>query len=224
MDKDLIGILESPSFYKKRPPKKFPDYYGICLSAVGIDGLWLEFGVWVGTSAQMIASWMKYQLRDDNKKLYGFDSFEGLPEDWFDPVTGQMQEQGSKGFFNMEGAPPDLNKPPFVVMEGQLPNVEFVKGWFEDTVPKFAQEHQDSIALLHIDSDLYSSAKTIFDLLGDRIVEGTVIMFDEIYNYPGYQAHEFKAFKEFVEKTNISYKWLGHVEDGRQAAIVVTGR
>jgi hypothetical protein len=216
MDKDLIGILESPSFYKNKPPEKFPNYYGTCLSAIRTSGLWLEFGVWTGTSARMIASWVKYNLQDDETVLYGFDSFEGLPEDWSDPETGAVEEQGRKGYFSLDGETPQLINPDL--------NIQFIKGWFEDTIPKFAEEHPGHIALLHIDSDLYSSAKTIFDLLGDRIVEGTVIMFDEIYNYPGYQAHELKAFKEFVEKTKISYKWLGHVEDSRQAAIVVTGR
>ncbi len=75
---------------------------------------------------------------------------------------------------------------------------------------------------MHIDSDLYSSAKTIFDCLGDRVAPGTVIMFDEFYNYTGYQAHEYKAFKEFVEERNVKYEWIGHVaEPGRQASLII---
>ena len=75
-------------------------------------------------------------------------------------------------------------------------NVVLHKGWFDETVPDFAETHKEAIAFMHVDSDIYSSAKTIFTHLGDRIVPGTVIQFDEYFNYPGWKNHEYKGFQE----------------------------
>jgi hypothetical protein len=46
--------------------------------------------------------------------------------------------------------------------------------------------------------------------LGNRIVPGTVIVFDEYWNYPNWKEHEFKAFQEFVNKVGLEYEYLGH--------------
>jgi len=78
-------------------------------------------------------------------------------------------------------------------------NVVVHQGWFDDTLPAFIKEFNEKVAFLHIDSDLYSSAKSILQWLDERIVEGTVILFDEYFNYPFWEHHEFKAFQEFVQ-------------------------
>jgi hypothetical protein len=62
---------------------------------------------------------------------------------------------------------------------------------------------------MHIDCDLFSSTQTIFRLLVDRIVPGTVILFDEYFNFPNWENHEYKAFQEFVAKQGIKYTYLG---------------
>jgi hypothetical protein len=209
-EQEVERLKETTIFYKKKYPYKIPQYYMDVLRHAKQDGLWLEFGVWVGTSINLIASIMKMYNKHHNT-IYGFDSFEGLPENWADPKTGEIQEEGLKGCFDLGGRLP----------EKRFSNIEYIKGWFDDTLPAFVKNNQKPVAMLHIDSDLYSSAKTIFDCLSDRIIPGTVIMFDEFFNYVGYEAHEYKAFREFVEKYNVKYRWLAHVEDGRQAALVV---
>ena len=50
-------------------------------------------------------------------------------------------------------------------------------------------------SFLHIDSDLYSSARTVLFLLHEQIVSGTIIEFDEYFNYPNWKQHEYKAFQ-----------------------------
>ena len=64
------------------------------------------------------------------------------------------------------------------------------------------------IAFVHIDCDLYSSTKTIFDLLTDRLIPGTIIVFDEYFNYPNWENHEFKAFQELVAQRKLAYTYL----------------
>lgn len=74
---------------------------------------------------------------------------------------------------------------------------------------------------LHIDCDLYSSTKVVFDFLKNQIVKGTVIVFDEYFNYPGWQNGEFKAFKEFVIQNNVEYEYLTYNRYHEQVAVII---
>ena len=77
------------------------------------------------------------------------------------------------------------------------------------------------VALLHVDCDLYSSTVTILDNLHKQIVPGTVIVFDEYINYPGWQLDEFKAWQEYVKKHNIRYEYIGRVSKHQKVAVRV---
>ena len=61
-------------------------------------------------------------------------------------------------------------------------------------------QHPGPVAFLHLDVDRYSSTRTVLELLGDRIVPGTVIAFDEFFNYPGWREGEYRAFNEFCRQ------------------------
>jgi predicted O-methyltransferase YrrM len=144
------------------------------------QGLVLEFGVATGSTLRRIAA--------RRSPCHGFDSFEGLPEDW---RTGF-----EKGTF--------AQKPPTV--KGATLHV----GWFDDTLPKFLVEHEGPVAFAHIDADLYSSTVTIFREAEDRFVEGSVLLFDEYFNYPGWEQHEHKAFAEFIERTGHGFEYVAY--------------
>lgn len=147
------------------------------------DKLFLEFGTYKGELINFCSSLMP------EVKFYGFDSFEGLPESF---------SIWKRGRFDIKGKLPKVNK-----------NVSLIKGYFNEILPKFLEEHKEKAAFIHIDCDLYSSTKTIFDNIYDRIVPNTVIQFDEYYNYPGWRNHEFKAFQEFCKKYNVEYEYIG---------------
>ncbi len=101
-------------------------------------------------------------------------------------------------------------------------NVDLVVGWFDQTLPGFLAERPgEPVALLHVDCDLYSSTRTVFSQLGERIVAGTVIVFDEYFNYPGWRAHEYQAFQEFVRERGLRYEYLGLVPGNQQVAVRV---
>lgn len=161
------------------------------------DYLFLEFGVFKGESINFCSSILK------DTEFYGFDSFEGLPEDWY----GWSM---TKSAFTLNGNIP-FNK---------NNNINFIKGYFNDTIEVFLKNHKEYILFIHIDCDLYSSAKTIFDNIWDRIVEGTIIVFDEYFNYPNWKNHEYKAFKELCNMHNIEYKYIGFSYN--QAAVQIT--
>ena len=131
--------------------------------------------------------------------FYGFDTFEGLPESF---------SIWKRGRFDIKGKLPKVNK-----------NVSLIKGYFNETLPKFLEEYKEKAAFIHIDCDLYSSTKTIFENIYDRIVPNTVIQFDEYYNYPCWRNHEFKAFQEFCKKYSVEYEYIGICH--MQVAVVI---
>jgi hypothetical protein len=162
------------------------------------DDLWLEFGTYDGRSINPIAMYT-------DKTVYGFDSFSGLPEDW----VGRGQ---TKGTFDLGGDDPNFlfRGIPFD-LEGLkvCPNVNFIKGWFDDTLPKFMEENNKPISFIHLDSDIYSSAKCVFENTVKNIKNGCIIVFDELLSYPAFEIHEWKAWWEFVEKYDIEFEWIG---------------
>ncbi len=170
---------------------------------VKLKGLFIELGVCTGKTINFIAALNPHQ------KIYGFDSFEGLPEDWV--RDDKIISAGTFGFKNTNFLPPVLH------------NVELIKGWFNDSLEGFVKtrDAKEPIAFLHIDSDIYSSASTAFQILGSRIQPGTIIVFDELYNYPGYENHEFKAFQEFLNKSHFGARYLAYNRFHEQVAVEI---
>jgi hypothetical protein len=165
------------------------------MNSCSVDGLVLEFGVATGRS-------INYMAARTARKIYGFDVFTGLPETW--------RPGFEIGQLNVGGLPAVRD------------NVELVAGLFEDTLPHFADTHPGPIALLHIDCDLYNSTRTIFRYLGHKIVRGTVIMFDEYINYPGWQQHEFRAYQEYINWSKQEYEYIAVVCSHQQVAVCIT--
>jgi hypothetical protein len=163
------------------------------IAAVTVQGSFAEFGVYKGESINFIA-------KRTDRRVYGFDSFEGLPEDWIKDYTKER--------FRVDALPQ------------VRANVSLVKGWYEESLPPFLAAHDDAFAYLHIDCDLYSSTRTVFDLLVDRLQDGTVVTFDEFFNYPGWRAGgEYKAFLDFVEAQGLGYEYLGYNAIGPQVSV-----
>jgi hypothetical protein len=151
------------------------------------DGFMIELGVYAGASFYEIC---KYAYP---RKVYGFDWFEGLPEEW-----GQ---KGSKGAASLGGKPPACPE-----------NGEFIVGLVQATLPKFI-ERIDSIAFVHFDLDLYSSTKCGLQLLSSFFKSGTILAFDEIDDrgdqYGRNALHEQKAFREWLRETSFGIEMLG---------------
>ena len=161
-----------------------PIFYSKVFDAVRIEGVPAEFGVYQGTFLRILAAYFK----DDT--VYGFDSFKGLPEDWEAVLP--------KGHFKLE------QKPTF-----SEPNVRIIEGDFSETLPSFKSKiGRIPIRFAHIDCDLYSSTILVLRNLIGNIVSGSVLLFDEYYNYTGWESHEYKAFQEFLIESNLSYRYI----------------
>ena len=107
----------------------------------------------------------------------------------------------------------------------QVPsNVELHKGWFDDTLPAFLSRFGTSlppVAYLHTDCDLYTSTRTVLTLLSPYIVAGTVIVFDEYFNYDGWEEDEFKAFQEFIAQMQLGYDPITYNRTQQQVALII---
>jgi hypothetical protein len=152
------------------------------------NDLILEFGVCSGKTINFIAG------HNPSCIIYGFDSFEGLPEDWQSCVPKK-----SCRLLDSNVCPP------------LLANVCIEKGMFEDTLPTFSNNIGNRlIGFMHVDCDIYSSTKTIFFYLKKNIRSGTMILFDEYFNYDGWENHEYKAFSEFISENDLSYEYVAY--------------
>lgn len=136
----------------------------------------IELGVCWGTTLEQLR-----QLLPEQYHIFGFDSFQGLSEDWADL---------KKGCFDTGGYIPNIV------------DVIIYDGYFEETLPKYISEHSHPISLIHIDCDLYSSTIYSLSILNHLIQPGTVLAFDEwYYLFNSVNAdHEAKAFYEWCEK------------------------
>lgn len=172
------------------------------------DGLYLEMGVFSGRTINFIAA------LNPHRTIYGFDSFRGLPSEWKKGTKDYEDHTFQRGTFAF-GDPEDYPE--------TLHNVSLIVGWFNETLPSFCQKHKGkAIAFLHIDSDVYESARDTFKHLSPMIQPGTVIVFDEYYNYPAFEVHEHKAFIEFInQRKDLHFKYIAYNPQHEQVVVKI---
>ena len=160
------------------------------------ENFYLEFGVYVGTSIKILSSKLK------NNKIHGFDSFEGLKEDWIGTCS-------KKGIFDLKGIVPKLPK-----------NVIPIKGWVQNTLPIFIEKNKNlKINFVHMDMDTYKTTKYVLQKIKPYLINNAVILFDELYNFSGWKFGEYKALKETFNDDE--YKYLAFAQRGPQAIIQI---
>ena len=138
-----------------------------------------EFGVWMGDS-------FRY-LIDHFPQGYGFDTFEGLPEEWHGLPRGSYTSFG------------------------EVPNIlgaEFVVGEFRDTLPEFFAHERPMAGLINFDADLYSSTITALNHARPVIDSSTVLVFDEFIVNKNWEHDEFRALEEFCATNGLRYEVL----------------
>ena len=165
----------------------------------GLGGLVMEFGVSAGGSIKLIARHLP------QREVHGFDSFEGLKEDW----TGTHEQTGR---YTVQGKLPSVPA-----------NVKLHKGWFDATVPGFLASHAGPLSFMNVDCDTYESSSYVLKQMASRFRVGTVILFDEYYNYPNWREHEFKAWQEIVAERRLDYRYVGFSTMRYHAAVQISG-
>ncbi|MGV3656996.1 MAG: class I SAM-dependent methyltransferase [Chitinophagaceae bacterium] len=144
---------------------------------------YFEFGVAGGYSFK----WWLQKNEKESSRFFGFDTFEGLPEKWGGFEKGSMA-------YAMES----LN-----ITDSRA---TLYKGLFQDTLIPFLEQYDNrNRKLIHIDSDLFSSALFVMTQLYRFLKPGDILLFDEF----AVPQHEFLAFKIFTESFYIDYDVIG---------------
>ena len=204
-----ILLMQFSKWIHKLPPVPFNDFYTfkeedkreklyeflitteLTNNSSPID--FLEFGVYNGDSIK----WWVNRINNADSMFYGFDSFEGLPEDW-----GVV----NKNTFSTNGKTPEINDV----------RCEFIKGLFQQTLHNFVDTHDfKRKSIIHLDADLYSATLFVLMTLGKKIKKGDIIIFDQFNSL----AHEFKAFREFTESYYIEYDVIAASNNFTEVAV-----
>ena len=160
------------------------------------NGLWIEFGVFNGNTLQHMSN------AASDKLIYAFDSFKGLPERWRNvSYNHKLEKYVKKTAFDRKGIPPLM----------KTHNIAFVIGLFQHTLPPFIKEHSGkTISFLHIDSDIYSSAYFVLKNIRHMLSNQSIIVFDELVNYPEYKNGEMKALWNVFKGSDYSLELVAH--------------
>ena len=158
------------------------------------DRPFYEFGVWRGEA-------FKYLIKTF-KKGYGFDTFEGLPEDWHNEKTGTYSS------------------------DGNIPTVkggEFIVGKFEDTLPGFFAEKRPMASIINFDADLYSSTICALNFAKPVIDHHTILIFDEFIINKNWEQDEYRALEEFCSNNDYTFEVLAISFFTKQVAVKLIG-
>lgn len=147
-----------------------------------------EFGVYQGDSINYFAKKLPAV------SIFGFDSFFGLPEEWW----GFGMRKGS---FDMGGRMPQVEK-----------NVKLIKGLFQDTLPTFLKTNPVRFGMINFDADLYQSTIFVLNLIETYLQKGAILIFDEFYGYVNWRNQEYRAFVEWSKSRKISYEFLAYTD------------
>jgi O-methyltransferase len=139
----------------------------------------------------------------EERTIYGFDSFEGIPfatkEDTEQPGIGQV-DKDKLGVLETTGVSSHSVEDVlsnFKLWHLPTDNLKLIKGWFQDTVQKESESIKE-IAMLRLDGDLYESTKIPLKYLYDKVSKGGIIIIDD-WNLDGCK----KAVKEFIHHKKI---------------------
>ncbi len=159
-----------------------------------IEGDLLEFGVSVGNSLEQLIQYSEEIGLKIN--IYGFDSFEGLPE-----PSSLDAPYWQKGQFAA-----DYESVLERLKAKSRPSVSLVKGWFSDTLARpDIRANITSVAFARIDCDLYQPAAECLEFLEGRLVDGAYLCFDDWTDNPN--TGETRAFFEFFDRTKCKFRF-----------------
>jgi hypothetical protein len=193
LDHNVLDVLErravheSAEFIAATMPKRLPSARekrcGTLQSATPSDtASGSNLGVFKGYS-------INYLARRTDGRVFGFDSFRGLQEDW--EGVGH-----TRSTFDLGGRLPRVRS-----------NVSLVAGWFSDTLPGFLAANPAPLSLLHLDCDTYEATAEVLGLIMERLTPSTVIIMDDYHGFWGYRNGQFRAWAEFVAAHGLVYRY-----------------
>ena len=165
------------------------------LKTTPVPGAVMEFGVYQGRWLKQLAD-LCDEL-DFTRPIFGFDSFEGLPE-----VSAQDDlDCWHKGQYRS-----DIESVSKFVNCAKHENLRLVKGWFSQSLRRPDIQAIDAIAYVRIDADLYQSSKEVLEYVGPRLSDGAIMVFDDWTC--DLEKGETKAFAEWQAGSGFMFEFL----------------
>lgn len=157
-----------------------------------IEGDFVETGIWKGGS--IILAYKLYKEYNINKKVYAYDSFEGLPK----PDAEKYPVDKGDIHWTLPELTVSLEevKENFKIFGDIDESVVFVKGWFRDTMPV---NNIEKISVLRLDGDMYESTIEVLDYLYPKLSIGGFCIIDD-FIHKGANA----AVMDYRKKHNIT--------------------
>jgi len=176
-----------------------------------VEGDILEFGVSVGKSLALLsqlyrenlALWQYKEKECLGRRIAGFDSFSGLPPDEHPHPRWKAGSFGTNYLYGHPSLALNEQITPGSILRMfdacGLPRPDIEGGLFADTIPRVIPKKYTKVALLHIDSDLYESAKCVLEGVAPILSDGALVCFDDWFMYRGDPKQgEARALAEFL--------------------------
>lgn len=170
--------------YSKRETIDFS--YQSVFDTLHLDGDIVECGVAAG--AQIITFKKALEKVKSRKRIYAFDSYCGIPyagpNDTEQPGVGAIEHDTSLPIENrLRTTGVTVHslgevKDNFIRHKTSLDEVFFCEGWFQDTLPEYA-EQIERISILRLDGDLYESTLVCLEHLYPKVVKGGFVIIDD---------------------------------------------
>lgn len=161
-----------------------------------VKGDVIETGVWRGGSCIFMKAVLDLHDQTD-RNVWVCDSFEGLPPpdtDKYEHDTGDILYQHDMLRISQEEVAGNFAR--YELLDDR---VKFVKGFFEDTLPKL---ETGPMAVLRLDGDMYGSTIVALDSLYDRVSDGGFIIVDDYFVMESCK----QAVTDFCEKRGLTPK------------------
>jgi O-methyltransferase len=184
VDREILGRAQNLGRIEyARRSEVWSHVYNYYIGSPDAKIAYFEFGVFEGESIK----WWLTKNTNTASVFVGFDSFEGLPEDWF---SGDKKT----GHFTTGGTLPDTYDT----------RVGFVKGWFNSTLSPFFSNNEpdpDAILIFHFDADLFTSTLFAGFIVLNKFKDRRMLwIFDE------FVPDEARAFEILSSTFGVRYK------------------
>ena len=189
----LKRIFEKYKSYTMIPELVYIDNLALAEQTTALNGDVVECGVWKGGMIAGIADTLGAK-----KQYWLFDSFEGLPEATaIDGNAAVNWQKNTTGRFYYNNCSAEEGEARAAMEKSPAQQVQFVKGWFKDTVQNTPIT---SISLLRLDGDWYESTYTCLEAFYPKVVNGGCILIDDYYQWEGCA----KAVHDYLSKNQLS--------------------
>ncbi|MEE9929645.1 class I SAM-dependent methyltransferase [Microvirgula aerodenitrificans] len=215
----IIDKMENfPRFSTKRALARFIAKEKLFQQILHINGIVVECGVYNGAG---LFTWAQlsniYEPVNYNRKIVGFDTFEGFPSvNEVDNLGSLDSKAGDIRGSSLEELELSVEKYNHERHLSHIKNVELVKGDFNQTAEQYLDKNQHTIvSLLYLDFDLYEPTKKALALFLPRMPKGAIVAFDEINceSFPGetLALHEMIGIDKYEIRRFTFEPWISYI-------------